>query len=122
MVSVRTEPLRIQAENLRKEAFRYNYRIAQEETCIAWMKAQEFDEAGELCRALAKQREALIKQKRELLMLAEALHRICDRYDRAEQKIVDSGEARQTAWGNVVAVDLLNIRQWIDAELSVSDQ
>lgn len=122
MVSVRTEPLRIQAENLRKEAFRYNYRIAQEETCIAWMKAQEFDEAGELCRALAKQREALVKQKRELLMLAEALHRICDRYDRAEQKIMESGEARQTAWGNVVEVDLLNIRQWIDAKLSMSDQ
>lgn len=110
MVSVRTERLRKQAELLSREARRYDYKFPVLEDSISWLRQQEFDEKNEIQRVLTRQNEELREQKRELVVLAEAMRRICDKYEKAEQRIMDSGEMPQKTNGRVEWVELEHIK------------
>ena len=110
MVSVRTEWLREQAELLNREACRYDHRSAALEDSISWIRQQEFDEKKEIQRALARQYEELRQQKKALLLLAGAMRRICDKYEKAEQRIIDCGEMPPKMNGHVTWVELEHIK------------
>lgn len=107
-VSVKTAGLREQASELNREAHRYNRRFQEMEEVISWLKWQEFDGADELYHTLRKQNEEMTRQRRNLLLLTEALKRICDKYDRTEQEIMEQGE-RRTQWGEVQSLDIAEL-------------
>lgn len=112
MVNIKIETLRGQAEILNREADRYAGRIEGMEAVIAWMRRQEFGEAKEeIYRKLVRQRDSLWQQRREMFLLAEALRRICERYDRTEESIIESGDAYQKSGGQIGSVDLSGIRE-----------
>lgn len=111
MVSIKTDSLRGQAELLNREVFHYNYRFQVLNDCLHWLKRQEFEEVYEIHRVLVRQCDEMKQQKRELAMLAEAMYRICDKYDRTEQTIIENGEAFQKLAGRVEAVNLDRIRE-----------
>lgn len=97
MISIRTEVLRAQAEDLGRAARHYEYYLPVLEEGIAWGKCQEHREIKETVRCLEILYEELAQQKKELALLEAAMQKICDKYDRAEQRILDSQEIPQKA-------------------------
>lgn len=95
MVSIRTEVLRAQAEGFSRAARRYEYYLPVLEEGIAWGKCQEHREIAEAVRCLERLCGELVQQKKELALLEAAMQKICDKYDRAEQRILDSQEIPQ---------------------------
>lgn len=118
MVSIRTESLRGQADVLYREALHYSNRFLALEECISWVKRQEFDEANEIYRVLTRQYEELAGQKKELILMSEAMRRICDKYDTAERKIVEGQEVYRKPAGYVGEVNLKHIRSQL-SELGI---
>lgn len=98
---------------MNKEAHHFDYRILVLEETVSWLKRQEFDEAGELLYILLKQCEELRRQRRTLLAMTEALRRTAEKYDRAEQRIIDSQEIYQRIPAEIEAVDLRTVRDRI---------
>lgn len=111
MVTIHTGRLRDQSEILNQEALQYNHRLSELETCIVWLRRQEFEEADELLRLLHRQYEKLGRQKEEMLRLSGLLQRICGRYETAEQEIVESTEASRKLKGYVKTMQLSDIRE-----------
>lgn len=113
MVSVKTNVLKRQADNLKKNVQRYDDRCSVIEECMNWLKVQEFDGKEEIRRVLFRQHGDLIRQKKELLMLSEALWRICEKYEKTEQMIADYHEKLQGTEGYVNMVDLTHICDYL---------
>ena len=111
MVSIKTISLRKQADMLHFRARRLNYQLKYLESIMLWMKRQEFSEAHEVYHSMIRQYEALGKQKQELLLLEEALRRVCDKYDRTEQRIIESEEKCLKIRGYVNIISLSRIRE-----------
>lgn len=100
-INVKTTALRRQAEELNREAARYNRRFAELQEVIAWVRRQDFKGAEEMCSTLKKQNIELEQQKCDFLLLSRALYRIGDKYDRTEQELVEAGERNLlvSRWG-----------------------
>lgn len=123
MVSIKTERLRELAEILNREAVHYDHRFRALEESISWVRRQEFNEANEIHRVLMREYDELRQQKKAMMLLAEAILRICDKYDKTEQKIVDSGETCEKL---IVRADWINLehmrRLLVKVGLDMTDQ
>ena len=122
MISIRADALRAQTDVLNMKYKHYTYFLPKMDECIVWTRQQEFDEVDELCRILRKERENLQEQRREFLVLSEMLGRICDRYARAEQEIVDSLQNWKRAEGQIGAVKLDSLQRLLkESGISISE-
>lgn len=122
MISIRADALRAQTDVLNMKYRNYTYFLPKMDECIVWIRQQEFDEVDEICRILRKERENIQEQRREFLVLSEMLGRICDRYVRAEQEIVDSLQNWKRAEGQVGAVKLESLQRLLkEAGISISE-
>ena len=110
MVKVKTEMLRFQADIIKKETIHYEYSLQIIQESISWIKQQEFDELDEIHQILLKEYENLEEQKKKLLLLSDALQRICDKYEKTELLIIEQGETCQKLAGYVEWVNLKGIR------------
>jgi hypothetical protein len=110
MTGIQTEKIKTQAELLIREANYFEYYLTTLESCIAWIKQQDFGEAVEIHRTLTIQYDNLKQQKRILLLLGTVMERICDKYDRTEQMIIDKGEEFRVIRGSVEMAELISIR------------
>lgn len=110
MVNIRTEVIREQAELLGRTAQHYDYWYPELEKCAAWIRQQEMKEKEEIHWILKKQCEEAAKQRRELKLMAEALRRICDKYEKTEQSIVNSMEPDYKKMGHIETVQLKQLR------------
>ena len=113
MVSINTEQLRKQADNLTGQSRRFARSQAALEEVLVWMKQQEFKDVGQLIRGIEQQREALEEQRSRMLLLADALQRICDKYDSTGQKLVDIAEISPGISGCIEKVDLDYINKFV---------
>lgn len=91
-VSVDTAGLKEQADELNREALRYDRWLEELEETVSWIHTRDFEGAEELHRVLKQQGEEMARQKRGLLVLEESLRRISEKYQRTEEKIAESGE------------------------------
>lgn len=110
MVSIKTESLREQAEELNRTALQYDHRFAVLEECSSWLRRQEYDETNSIYRVLVREQEKMQQQKRELLLLAEGLRRISDRYDRTEERIMENEEMFTKTPQNIQWMDVGGLR------------
>ena len=113
MVSINTEQLRKQADNLTGQSRRFARSQAALEEVLVWMKQQEFKDVGQLIRGIEQQREALEEQRSRMLLLVDGLQRICDKYDSTEQKLVDIAEISPGISGCIEKVDLDYINKFV---------
>lgn len=123
MVSIKTEALRELAESLNREAVHYDHRFRVLEESMLWIKRQEFEETNEIHRVLMKQYDDLIEQKKAMLQLAEAIRRICDKYDKTEWQIILSGVIAKRVEVHVDWVKLERMRSLLaTVGLDMADQ
>ena len=113
MFFIDTEQLRKRADNLREQSKRCMQSIAALEEVLAWMQKTEFQDAESIAKTMKQQREALEEQKKEMLLLSEGLLRICEKYDSAEQKILDAAEKSPDISGYIGKVDLDYIKKMV---------
>lgn len=109
-ISVKTVSLNEQADELNREALRYNRWQNDLEETLTWIRAQDFEGADEMHRTLKKLSEEMMHQKKDLRVLEESLRRISGKYERTEEKIIESGEQQvfRREW-TVQSVDLSSI-------------
>ena len=88
-INVKTGALRVQANEINRQAHRYGRRFSALEECMSWVRQQEFDGAEEMYHTLRWQQEEMMRQKRDLLLLSEGLQRICDKYEKTERKLAE---------------------------------
>ncbi|MCD7884783.1 MAG: hypothetical protein LUI87_13930 [Lachnospiraceae bacterium] len=93
MLSVKTETLKKAAIIFKNEAANLGRRLLQMQDTISWIRRQEFSEALELRHALEKEYEEIEAQRKDLLQLSEALTRICDKYEKTEEKVVGAQDS-----------------------------
>lgn len=110
MVEIRTRLLKNQAELLSKAALCYDIKISVLEESLTWLKRQEFDEVYQIYQMLKKEWEELKIQKKKLSLLAETMQQICEKYDRTESEIIESGETSRKLSGYVESVNLTQIQ------------
>lgn len=110
MVEIRTRSLKNQAELLSKAALCYDIKISVLEESLTWLKRQEFDEVYQIYQMLKKEWEELKIQKKKLSLLAETMQQICEKYDRTESEIIESGETSRKLSGYVESVNLTQIQ------------
>lgn len=114
MVSVDTGKLRATADQMEKDAMRYNSRIAKLENCIFEIRNQEFDRKEEILRALRIQKDELYQQRYKFLELSEMMRSICRQYDTTEQKIQEHKRYGQKT-GQINMVDLKQVQEYLQA-------
>ena len=114
MVSVDTGKLRVTADQMEKDAMRYNSRIAKLENCIFEIRNQEFDRKEEILRALKIQKDELYQQRYKFLELSEMMRSICRQYDTTEQKIQEHKPYGQKT-GQINMVNLKQVQEYLQA-------
>ena len=93
MFSIDTDVLKTQAELLQQESRKFNQHLNRLDEVILWMKRQKFKDSEELIHILNHQKEDMMIQKRQCMLLAESLQRIRENYKNTDQKISDSLDA-----------------------------
>lgn len=114
MVNVDTRTLRIAADQLGKNAVRYNNRITKLENCIFEIRNQKFSEKEQILHKLNIQKDELYQQRQQMRMLSETLNNICKHYDNSEKQIQEYQRYGRKV-GYINTVNLKQVREYLHA-------
>lgn len=106
MVSIDTERLRVQAENLTKQSKRIIRSCHALDTVLIWLKYQEFEDKNQLLHNMEMQYEELEEEGSRMFLLAEGLQKVCDKYDAVEEKLADMSTTSSGKTGVVAELDI----------------
>ena len=106
MFSIDTDVLKTQAELLQQESRKFNQHLNRLDEIILWMKRQKFKDSEEFIHILNHQKEDMMIQKRQCMLLAESLQRISENYKNTDQKISDSLDAASDQFGFLYEIKL----------------